>query len=138
MKDIVQTSTSAVWREVETVEEAMRIGKITQTAFGIYFSHEQTAGVKNRHFALGNDFSVIGCVPLEPRKYRINSAIGPANGLPLFVGHKNGDPFPAYQCEIAELARALGAEITSAHYPYRRSDVDLSDDNQDDGPCPGM
>jgi len=129
MKDIVETSSGFMWREVESTEEALRIGTVTETAFGRYVELERKFGVKNRYFALGDDFSVIGCVPL-PGKAR--GHIRPANGLPLFVAHKNGDPFPTHEREISELAHAIGAEITSAHYPYHETDGGLSEQGQDE------
>lgn len=119
MKVVIQTSSGAQWREIETVAEAMEIGKVTQTAIGHFFRTELRLGVINRYFALGDQSVVIGCVPLtpasDPRKAR------PANGLPLFVAHSNANPFPEYSREIADLAAAIGAEITANAYPYRQA-----------------
>lgn len=113
MKDLVRTSTGAVWREAETVSEAMAIGKATRTAFGHFFQHHRY----NRYFVLGADFHVIGCVPREHARF--SSRLAPAPGLPLFVGYMKGNPLARYGREIGELARTLGVEIAPAHCPYR-------------------
>ena len=132
MKDIVRTRSGAMWREVESIQEAKDIGSATQTAFGIFFEQEQKSGVLNRYFALGEDFRVIGCVPLSPPPYRGSHA----RGMPLFVAHKNENPFPSHQREIEELSLAVGAEILPTHYPYGRR-VDQSSEYADDDPAPG-
>lgn len=133
MKDIVRTSSGAVWREVETVEEAMAIGHTSKTAFGVYYEQERQRGARNRYIALGDDCRVIGCVPLTPPPYEGR----PAAGLPLFVAYMNGDPFPTYAQDIAELAQAIGAHITRDHYPYRRQAVEDSSDPEETIPPPG-
>lgn len=134
MKDIVQTSTGAMWREVESIEEGWQIGEVAQTGVGHYFAAEQRRGAKNRYFALGDDFKVVGCTPMESAQFE--GKVEPANGQPLFVAHRNEDPFPAYEHEIAELASAIGVQITAAHYPYR-TDIEPSPDDEDHGMSPG-
>jgi len=131
MKDIVRTRSGAMWREVESIQEAKDIGNATRTAFGIFFEQEQSRGLLNRYVALGEDFRVIGCVPLSGPPYSGT----PARGMPLFVSHHNGNPFPSHQEEIEELNRAVQAEILPTHYPYRgRSDQ--SSEHADDDPAP--
>jgi hypothetical protein len=135
MKDIAQTSSGSMWREAASVEEAAHVGKVTQTAFGIYFKKEREYGTASRYFALGDNFDGIGCVPLEPG--RVPVPRWQAFQQPLFVAHMNNDPFPRFDRDISELAVAIGAEITAAHYPYRRPDVDLSAQGQDSDATPG-
>ena len=115
MKDILQTRSGATWREVLTVAEAMHIGLETHAAYGFFFEADQKLGPRNQYFALGENFAVIGCVPLSGPPY----SGSPAHGMPLFVAHANGNPFPQFAQEIVELAAVLGAEISPSHYPYR-------------------
>jgi len=134
MRDVVLTSSGSMWREVESVEEGNRIGNITRTAFGWFFENEQRRGQANRYFALGESFRVIGCVPLSPPPYKGS----PAHGMPLFVTHHNGNPFPQYAREIGELNDAIGAEISPTHYPYRGSPNlgESAEPSRDDDPTP--
>jgi len=132
MKDIVLTSSGEMWREVESVDEALRVGQATKTAFGVYFKMERERGVTNRYFALGDEFKVIGRVP--PDSGESEHSMGPPK---IFVAHSNANPFPTYEREIAELARGIGTQITADHYPYRKSNVDRSEQRPEDSESPG-
>jgi len=135
MKDIVQTSTGAMWREVETIEEAFEIGEVAHTLVGYDFARDQERSPKNRYFVLGDDFQVVGCTPLASAEFE--GKAGAANGQPFFIAHRNEDPFPTHEREIAELASAIGIQITAAHYPYRRPDIAPSQDEGPNGMSPG-
>jgi hypothetical protein len=121
MKDIVSTATGAMWREVESVAAAYRVGQVTGTAFGVLFARERSSP-KNRYFALGPDFRVIGYVPRTPPPYQGR----PGSGAPLFLMQGYRNPFTEYAQEIAELSAAIGADISPAHWPAGRNSQDLS------------
>lgn len=136
MKRVMQTTSGQIWNEVQSVEEAFEIGKVTETAFGYFFRMDKSRPNEAQHlyFALGDNYEVIGCVPVSPPPYAHRAQ--PAHGSPLFVAHRNGNPFALHGGQISELAKLIGADVTEACYPYRGSGLDMSNEDEGDGPSP--
>src|SRR4051794_25359770 len=49
---VTRTSTREMWLEVETLDEAERLGEESRTAFGIFFKQERSESMSGRYFAL--------------------------------------------------------------------------------------
>jgi hypothetical protein len=117
MTIITKTSSGQAWREITTVEEAIRVGSDTKTAFGVYFKRERELGGEGRYFALESN-DVIGRMSASGQL--ASSCPYDVGVAPHFVTLANADPFPNYAKEIDELAKAIGVEITSQAYPHGR------------------
>ncbi len=110
---VAEVSPVTRWIEVRTAEQAAVAGALTETAIGIYFKDEfDNCGSPTPHrwFVLletaGEPIGRVAmCVPdrgMHRARYRV----------PFHTtGHRNANPHPEFDAEIAILGQAIGLEI---------------------------
>lgn len=126
MKLVAENTDGTRWLQIETVDEAMRLQSLSCTAVGRFFIEDQrvadlSGAQMPAYYAMMNAEGdeetsfVVGRIRDSGDKKPV---MGGLDSDIMFVGTRNGNPFPQHATQVAALGDVLGIALSESAYPY--------------------